>query len=70
MCGPYRNPNEMQAGGGASAVNPLESMLNRGAGPRVNYDLNRNDAMSHQVNMGDIANGVRLPDIAKPRPLR
>jgi hypothetical protein len=59
----------MQAGGGASAANPLETMQNRGPGARVNYDWRRNDMLNHQVNMGDIANGVRLPDIAKPRPL-
>lgn len=70
MCGPNFNPNEMQAGGGASAVNPLESMMNRGPGARVNYDFNRNDNLRHQVDMGDIRNGVRLLDIAKPRPLR
>lgn len=51
-------------------MNPLESMINRGPGPVVRHDFQRNDNLGHQVNMGDIANGVRLVDISKPRPLR
>lgn len=70
MCAPTINPNEMQAGGGASAVNPLESMKNRGPGARVNYDFDKNDHLNHQVNQGDIAQGRRMTDIMQPRSAR